>query len=182
MSIQAVRRTPITPITPMVLAVALSVVVFAQTPQSAVDELLAADRAFSASSSRTDLVNGLTAMFADDVVIPSPPGQLVEGKPAVVAMLRANPDNARSRTEWTPVRGGVSADRQQGFTVGFMTLRRPDDTLLRLKYLAYWVQASARRRRGSAAGADGSGAADAARTAVDRRGGNRAAPRQPRSR
>ncbi len=137
MSIQAARRTLITS---MALAVALSVVVFAQTPQSAVDELLAADRAFSASSSRTDLVNGLTAMFADDVVIPSPPGQFVEGKPAVVAMLRANPDNARSRTEWTPVRGGVSADRQQGFTVGFMTLRRPDDTMLRLKYLAYWVK------------------------------------------
>ena len=137
MSIQAARRTPMTP---MVLAIALSVVVFAQTPQSAVDELLAADRAFSASSSRTDLVNGLTAMFADDVVIPSPPGQFVEGKPAVVAMLRANPDNARSRTEWTPVRGGVSADRQQGFTIGFMTLRRPDDTMLRLKYLAYWVK------------------------------------------
>ena len=189
MSIQAARRTLITP---MALAIVLSVVVFAQTPQSAVDELLAADRAFSSSSSRTDLVNGLTAMFADDVVIPSPPGQLVEGKPAVVAMLRANPDNARSRTEWTPVRGGVSADRQQGFTVGFMTLRRPDDTMLRLKYLAYWVKYAegwrvavykrARRRRASAAGADGAGAADAARAAVDRRGGNRAPPRQPRSR
>jgi ketosteroid isomerase-like protein len=137
MSIQSARRTLTTS---TALAVVLSVVVLAQTPQSAVDELLAADRAFSASSSRTDLVNGLTAMFGDDVVIPSPPGQFVEGKPAVVAMLRANPDNARSRTEWTPVRGGVSADRQQGFTVGFMTLWRPDDTMLRLKYLAYWVK------------------------------------------
>jgi ketosteroid isomerase-like protein len=137
MSIQTAQRALIRS---MSLAVVVSVVVFAQTPRSAVDELLAADRAFSASSSRTDLVNGLTAMFADDVVIPSPPGLFVEGKPAVVAMLRANPDNARSRTEWTPVRGGVSADRQQGFTVGFMTLRRPDDTMLRLKYLAYWVK------------------------------------------
>jgi len=126
--------------TPIALAVAMSVAAFGQTPQSAVDELLAADTAFSASSARTDLVSGLTPMFADDVVIPSPPGQFVEGKAAVVAMLRANPDNARSRTEWTPVRGGVSADRQQGFTVGFMTLRRPDDTMLRLKYLAYWVK------------------------------------------
>jgi ketosteroid isomerase-like protein len=112
----------------------------AQTPQSAVDELLAADRAFSASSAETDLVTGLTAMFADDVVIPSPPGQFVEGKSAVVAMLRANADNARSRTVWTPVRGGLAADGQQGFTVGFMTLNRPDGVTLRLKYLAYWVK------------------------------------------
>src|ERR1051325_4306976 len=89
----------------------------AQTPQSAVDELLAADRAFSAASAETDLVTGLTAMFADDVVIPSPPGQFVEGKTAVAAMLRANTDNARSRTTWTPVRGGLAADGQQGFTV-----------------------------------------------------------------
>ena len=112
----------------------------AATPQSAVDELLAADRAFSAASAETDLVSGLSAMFADDVVIPNPPGQFAEGKTAVVAMLRANPDNVRSRTEWTPVRGGISADAQHGFTVGFMTLSRPDNTTLRLKYLAYWVK------------------------------------------
>jgi ketosteroid isomerase-like protein len=112
----------------------------AATPQSAVDELLAADRAFSAASANLDLVSGLTAMFAEDVVIPNPPGQFAAGKTAVVAMLRANADNARSRTEWTPVRGGISADGQQGFTVGFMTLHRPDEATLALKYLAYWVK------------------------------------------
>jgi ketosteroid isomerase-like protein len=123
------------------MAIALPMVCLAAgTPQSAVDELLAADRAFSAASANTDLVAGLTAMFADDVVIPNPPGQFAEGKTAVVAMLRANADNARSRTEWMPVRGGISADGQHGFTVGFMTLSRPDGTTLRLKYLAYWVK------------------------------------------
>jgi ketosteroid isomerase-like protein len=127
-------------LTAMAFAITLPVGVLAQTPQAAVDELLAADRAFSSSSADTDLVSGLTAMFADDVVIPSPPGQFVEGKTAVVAMLRANADNARSRTTWTPVRGGVSADGQQGFTVGFMTLQRPDGAALHLKYLAYWVR------------------------------------------
>jgi ketosteroid isomerase-like protein len=124
----------------MALTVALPVVCAAATPQSVVDELLTADRAFSAASAKTDLVSGLTAMFAEDVVIPNPPEQWAEGKAAVVAMLRANADNARSRTEWTPVRGGVSADGQQGFTVGYMTIHRPDDTTLALKYLAYWVK------------------------------------------
>jgi ketosteroid isomerase-like protein len=127
-------------LTAVVLVAIMPAGAVAQTPRSAVDELLAADRAFSASSAETDLVTGLTAMFADDVVIPSPPGQFVEGKTAVVAMLRANADNARSRTTWTPVRGGLAADGLQGFTVGFMTLNRPDGVMLRLKYLAYWVK------------------------------------------
>ena len=124
----------------MAAAIALPVLVHAATPQSVADELLAADRAFSAASANTDLVSGLTAMFADDVVIPNPPGQFAEGKAAVVAMLRANADNARSRTEWAPVRAGVSADGAHGFTVGFMTLHRPDATTIALKYLAYWIK------------------------------------------
>jgi len=107
-----------------------------------VDELLGADRAFSAASAKTDLVAGLTAMFADEVVIPSPPGKFVEGKAAVVAELRANADNAQSRTEWTPVRGGISVDGQHGFTAGFMTIHRPDGSTIPLKYLSYWVKHS----------------------------------------
>jgi ketosteroid isomerase-like protein len=122
------------------IAVAAPIVCFAATPQTAVDELLAADRAFSAASANTDLISGLTAMFAEDVIIPNPPGRFAEGKAAVVAMLRANADNIRSRTEWTPVRGGIAADAQHGFTVGFMTLYRPDGATLPLKYLAYWVK------------------------------------------
>src|SRR5207245_5430626 len=105
-----------------------------------VDELLAADRGFSAASAKTDLVAGLTAMFADDVVIPMPPGQFVNGRTAVVEALEGNADNATSRTEWTPVRGGVSADGQHGFTFGYMTIHRADNTNLPLKYLAYWVK------------------------------------------
>jgi ketosteroid isomerase-like protein len=120
--------------------------------------LLAADRAFSASSAKTDLVAGLAAMFADDVVIPMPPGQFVNGKAAVVEALKSNPDNATSRTDWTPTRGGVSADGQHGFTFGYMTIHRADEASLPLKYLAYWVKrpegwrvAAFKRTRASAA-------------------------------
>jgi ketosteroid isomerase-like protein len=119
--------------TPFLLAAGAS-------PQAAVDELLAADRAFSAASAKTDLVAGLSAMFADDVVMPVPGGQFAEGKAAASAALAANADNAKSRIEWTPVRGGISADLHHGFTLGFMTLHRPDGTDTPLKYLAYWVK------------------------------------------
>ena len=114
----------------------------AASPQSVVDELLAADRAFAAASAKTDLVSGLTAMFADDVVIPRPPGEFVDGKRAVAEALRANADNLTARTDWTPIRGGVSADGQHGFTFGYMTIHRQDGSDLPLKYLSYWVRQS----------------------------------------
>jgi ketosteroid isomerase-like protein len=112
----------------------------AATPQAAVEDLLAADRGFAAASAKVDLVTGLSAMFADDVVIPMPPGQFVDGKAAVVAALKLNADNLTSKTDWTPVRGGISADGQHGFTFGYMTIHRGDGTELPLKYLAYWVK------------------------------------------
>jgi len=140
------------------LLVAALAAAAAATPQSAVDELLAADRAFAAASAKTDLVSGLTAMFADDVVIPMPPGKFVEGKAAVVETLRANADNLTTRTEWTPVRGGISGDAQHGFTFGYMTIHRKGDGDLPLKYLSYWVKQPAgwrvavfKRSRASAA-------------------------------
>jgi ketosteroid isomerase-like protein len=113
------------------------------TPQQAVDELLDADRAFSKASGQTDLIAGLSAMWADDVVMPVPGGTFARGAAAVIAALRANPDNAKARAEWKPVRGGISADGQHGFTFGYMTVRQADRTRVPLKYLAYWVRESA---------------------------------------
>jgi len=111
------------------------------TPQSVVDELLAADRAFSDASASMDVVAGLGPMFAPDVVMgPIPGNTFARGRDAAVAALRANPDNATMRATWTPIRGGISADGQHGFTFGYMTLRRTDGSANLAKYLAYWVK------------------------------------------
>jgi hypothetical protein len=107
-------------------------------PQRTVDELLAADRAFSQEASKTDLVTGLSNMFVGNVIMQAPLGH-VRGRDAVIAALNVNPDNSRSRVEWTPVRGGVSSDGQQGFTFGYMTITRPDGTTQPAKYVAYWL-------------------------------------------
>jgi ketosteroid isomerase-like protein len=112
----------------------------AGSPQAAVDGLLAADRAFSAASNSLDVVAALSAMFSDDVVMPVPGGHFANGRAAAIGVLRGNPDNARSRIAWIPVRGGVSADGRHGFTAGSMTLRQPDATTVPMKYLAYWVK------------------------------------------
>ena len=129
------------------------------TPQAVVDELLAADRAFSEASARTDVVTGLSAMFADEIVMAVPRDGFARGKAKATAALRANPDNAKSRLDWTSIRGGVSADGRHGFTFGYMTLHKPDGTRAPLKYLAYWIRkpegwrVAALKRRARPAGA-----------------------------
>jgi hypothetical protein len=109
-------------------------------PQAALDGLLAADRAFAAASAQTDLVSGISAMFAPDVVMPLPNGSFAESAQAATAALRENPANAGARAEWAPVRGGISADGQHGFTFGYMTVHQADGTVSPAKYLAYWVR------------------------------------------
>jgi ketosteroid isomerase-like protein len=110
-----------------------------QSPQSVANELLAADRAYSDAGAQLDVVDAIAAMFADDVMAPAKPGEFVKGKAELVAVMRANPLNAGTRATWAPVRAGISADGEHGFTFGFMTLRR-GDTPTRTKYLAYWVK------------------------------------------
>ena len=112
-----------------------------RSPEMVVDELLAADRAFSAASVKTDLIAGLTPMFADDVVMgPIPGNRFAHGIAEVRVALNANPDNAGSRLEWTPIRGGVSADGRHGFTFGYMTLHKADKSAVPVKYLSYWIR------------------------------------------
>jgi hypothetical protein len=129
-----------------------------QTPRSLADELLAADRSASSASAKTTLIAGLTAMFAQDVVMQAPGVGFARGLAAATEALKANADNATAKVDWIPVRAGVSADGLQGFTFGYMTLHRADGTTSPLKYLAYWVkrdgrwQVAAYKRRLRAAG------------------------------
>lgn len=106
-------------------------------PQAAADELLAADRAFAASSTKTDVVTGLGAMFAPDVTL-THAGGIAYGFTKAAEALRSNPANVGARIEWTTLRVGVAGDGRHGFTAGIMTLRRADGAATPLKYLAYW--------------------------------------------
>jgi hypothetical protein len=111
------------------------------SPKAAADELLAADRAFAAASAKTDLVAGLGAMFAPDVVL-TYAGGIAYGSAKAIDALKANPNNA-GRIEWIPARVSVSGDGRHGFTAGFMTMHRPDGTTTPMKYLGYWEKQEA---------------------------------------
>lgn len=110
------------------------------SPAAAVEELLVADRAFSQASMQTDLISGISAMLAPDVIVPAPGGVFLEGIEPVRHALGLDSLNAASRAEWFPVRGGISADGLHGFTFGYMKVHRPDSTITPYKYLAYWVR------------------------------------------
>ena len=112
------------------------------TPQSIVDDLLAADRAFSVASAKSDVVNGLSAMFADEVLL-TYGGSIASGKAAAAEALRQNKVNAGARIEWTPFRAAISGDGRHGFTAGFMNLHTVDGKDTPLKYLAYWEKQAA---------------------------------------
>jgi ketosteroid isomerase-like protein len=109
----------------------------ATSPQQVADELIAADRAFAAAAAKTDLVAGLSAMFAADVLMPNPNG-IASGMNEAVEALKANPINAGAKIEWTPARVSISGDGRHGFTAGFMKMQRADGTSVPLKYLSYW--------------------------------------------
>jgi ketosteroid isomerase-like protein len=105
-----------------------------QSAEAAVEALLAVDRAHAARARRTGRA-GLLEMFDDDVIMPSPAGVIVMGKPAVAALLGPGTSGGLS---WAPVRGGISADGRQGFTLGYMDETRPDGATRALKYISYW--------------------------------------------
>jgi ketosteroid isomerase-like protein len=119
------------------IATAFITVSAQSTPQSVADDLLAADRAFAAAAQKTDLVTALTTMFAPDIVL-THAGGIAHGKDKATEALKSSPINAGARIEWTPARVSVSGDGRHGFTAGFMTLHRADQTTTPLKYLGYW--------------------------------------------
>lgn len=117
----------------------------AAAQQKQVDELLAADRAYSAASARVEIIAGLTPMFSTKVIMPVPatptsPARFADGLDQVVEALKANKSNEGAKLEWTPVRGGISADGQHGFTFGYMTIHRTDGSSVPAKYLSYWIK------------------------------------------
>lgn len=110
-------------------------------PKAAVEQLLAADRAFSDQAAKAaDPVAGLAPMLDAEVVVPAPGKGLVTGRDAVLGVFHDSTSFKEGKVSWAPVRGGISADGTQGFTYGFLSLTGGDPARRERKYLAYWVK------------------------------------------
>ncbi len=113
------------------------------------DEIIATDRAFAAAAADKDTLSALSAMFHDDIIMPLPDGTFARGKAAAIEAMRTNPFNTASRAEWVPIRAGISADGQHGFSLGYMTLTGNDGSPRLAKYLTYWLRTAQGWRAGA---------------------------------
>lgn len=129
----------------MIRTISLAMLLFAapaaaqQSPQAVLDELVAAERSLSEAAAKLDPAEGIASMIAADGVLMTPKGPM-RGPEAALASLKANPANAGKYASWRSIRGGVSADGQQGFTLGYLDIEGGDAARAHRRYLAYWVR------------------------------------------
>lgn len=89
----------------------------------AVEELLAAERAFSARSASIGFASAMAEVLADDAVVLQDGSPPIVGKDAVLASRLAGqpPPEAKARLIWEPLSAEVSALRDLGYTYGLYT-------------------------------------------------------------
>ncbi len=121
------------------LAVLAAPAVAETTPQAALNELLTAERALSARAATLSPAEGIASLMAEEGLLMTRGGP-VKGRSAAAASLAANPANNGKRASWRSIRGGVSADGQHGFTLGYLDINGGDPKTAHRRYLAYWVR------------------------------------------
>jgi hypothetical protein len=114
---------------------------FAQDVRANVEALLEADRAFSAAAASAPYIpDAFAAMFDAEVVVPLPGRGHLIGRDEVLEAYRASASFREGIISWAPIRGGISADGTQGFTLGYLNVSAGPEDRRNRKYLAYWVR------------------------------------------
>lgn len=137
------RHTPRIQFTSLVVSWAFAATTLtaqARTPQQALDDLLETDRGHAAAATALSPAEGILRLLAPDAVMPAAPGVLLQGRAAIERGLSRDTLLATGTLRWAPVRGGIAADGQHGFTYGYMELARANGSRVPMKYLAYWVR------------------------------------------
>jgi ketosteroid isomerase-like protein len=113
----------------------------AESARANVAALLEADRAFSAAAANApNIPDAFAAMFDEEVVVPLPGRGHLIGRDAVMEAYRASTSFREGTISWSPIRGGISADGTQGFTLGYLDVSAGPPERRNRKYLAYWVR------------------------------------------
>ena len=110
-----------------------------QSPQAVLDELLATERSLSKAAEKLTPAEGIASLIARDGVLLTRPAPVTGPKEALAA-LAANPANNGKFAKWRSIRGGVSADGQHGFTLGYLEIEGGDPKTAKRRYLAYWTR------------------------------------------
>lgn len=106
------------------------------------EEMMAADRAFSAMSVEKGAHAAFLAYLADDVRLFDGEHPPIIGKAAVETYYAANPEAPGTKLEWTPVEADTSPDGALGFTRGawIYTAKKKDGGEAKLTgyYVTVW--------------------------------------------
>jgi len=106
---------------------------------------------FGPGSAARPIADGVTRLFASDVVYLQAGLPIVQGRDAARAAMLALPNAATTVLSWRPLRGDVSADGKHGYTYGGTELRtaNPDGTTTVDfgRYIAFWEKGGDNRWR-----------------------------------
>ncbi len=110
-----------------------------QAPHATLEGLLTAERALSDAAATLSPAEGIASLMAGDGVLMTRTGP-VTGRAAALKSLIDNPANKGTHARWRSIRGGISADGQHGFTLGYLDVEGGGAGSARRRYLAYWVR------------------------------------------
>jgi ketosteroid isomerase-like protein len=94
--------------------------------QTDVNELLEADRAFSAMCVEKGMGEAFVAFAADDVIKLNPHQHTIMNKQELIENFKKDPDGAALKFSWEPVKADVSGDI--GYTFGKCKIVSPPDS------------------------------------------------------
>lgn len=114
--------------------------------EEAKQELLSADRAFSALSVKKGMRAAFGAYMADDVVIYRGGAAPIEGR---IVALPLYPDNPEIVLQWEPWFADVAASGDIGYTLGSYTMSAPDSTGVKQESTGNYVSIWKRQADGS---------------------------------
>jgi ketosteroid isomerase-like protein len=117
------------------------------------DDMLAADKAFSAMSQEKGSHAAFLGYMTDDVRIYQGEHPPITGKVAAAAFFadaeKADPNYAKQHLSWTPVDAEASPDGMLGYTRGLWTLTAPNPDGGDYKLTGYYVTEWRRQPDGS---------------------------------
>lgn len=112
-----------------------------QAPATDAHELIEADKAFSAMCAEKGMGEAFVAFAADDVIKLQPRQQTIMNKQELIESFRRNPEDAKLKFSWEPVKADVSGDI--GYTFGKCKMILPPDSssfskVIYINYVTVW--------------------------------------------
>jgi ketosteroid isomerase-like protein len=108
------------------------------------DSLIAYDQSRTDTVARRGFVDGLASFFGPDIAYLHAGEPTMYGNDAARELLRASPLDTPT---WVPLGGGVSGDRQSGYTWGVTAHAVPRSPVRVDRYIAYWQRGVAQAWR-----------------------------------